>query len=133
MRPRGRAGLRPVDFIGNARRSVQQPRRGAQLYRRPGMIEVEGIRAGYGAINILWDVSVAIRPGELTTIIGPNGAGKTTLLRAIMGLVPLTQGAVRLDRSEEHTSELQSLMRISYAVFCLKKKNTTRLIKQLQY
>src|SRR3546814_3434340 len=79
-----------------------------------------GIRAGYGAINILWDVSVAIRPGELTTIIGPNGAGKTTLLRAIMGLVPLTQ------RSEEHTSELQSLMRISYAVFCLKKKKNKR-------
>jgi branched-chain amino acid transport system ATP-binding protein len=60
------------------------------------MIEVEGIRAGYGAINILWDVSISIRPGELTTIIGPNGAGKTTLLRAIMGLVPLTQGTVRL-------------------------------------
>src|SRR3546814_6207539 len=33
------------------------------------------------------------------------------------------------DRSEEHTSELQSLMRISYAVFCLKKKNTTKLDK----
>src|SRR3546814_1413991 len=32
--------------------------------------------------------------------------------------------AIRTDRSEEHTSELQSLMRISYAVFCLKKKNT---------
>src|SRR3546814_8446907 len=32
----------------------------------------------------------------------------------------------RIDRSEEHTSELQSLMRISYAVFCLKKKKTTR-------
>src|SRR3546814_7917455 len=32
-------------------------------------------------------------------------------------------------RSEEHTSELQSLMRISYAVFCLKKKNTTKNIK----
>src|SRR3546814_9721110 len=35
-------------------------------------------------------------------------------------------------RSEEHTSELQSLMRISYAVFCLKKKNTTTLYKQNQ-
>src|SRR3546814_9793909 len=35
-------------------------------------------------------------------------------------------------RSEEHTSELQSLMRISYAVFCLKKKNTNRIIKNLQ-
>src|SRR3546814_1500609 len=35
------------------------------------------------------------------------------------------QGLQRLARSEEHTSELQSLMRISYAVFCLKKKNIT--------
>src|SRR3546814_7481553 len=35
-------------------------------------------------------------------------------------------GANRLARSEEHTSELQSLMRISYAVFCLKKKNHTK-------
>src|SRR3546814_21174478 len=36
---------------------------------------------------------------------------------------PLATAGVRADRSEEHTSELQSLMRISYAVFCLKKKN----------
>src|SRR3546814_8839103 len=35
----------------------------------------------------------------------------------------------RVERSEEHTSELQSLMRISYAVFCLKKKNTTHTSK----
>src|SRR3546814_2599930 len=41
------------------------------------------------------------------------------------GLAPAWRGAVEADgeRSEEHTSELQSLMRISYAVFCLKKKN----------
>src|SRR3546814_4063795 len=37
-------------------------------------------------------------------------------------------GSARLARSEEHTSELQSLMRISYAVFCLKKKKTTKYI-----
>src|SRR3546814_5008198 len=36
-------------------------------------------------------------------------------------------------RSEEHTSELQSLMRISYAVFCLKKKNTTTTLEQTIY
>src|SRR3546814_7618684 len=43
------------------------------------------------------------------------------------GQVPVVQGEQRFDvvRSEEHTSELQSLMRISYAVFCLKKKNKT--------
>src|SRR3546814_1429466 len=41
------------------------------------------------------------------------------------------RGAARCGRSEEHTSELQSLMRISYAVFCLKKKNTqNRHVKQ---
>ncbi|NYT85244.1 ABC transporter ATP-binding protein [Pollutimonas harenae] len=61
------------------------------------MIEVQDIRAGYGAINILWDVSISVRPGELTTIIGPNGAGKTTLLRAIMGLLPLAQGSILLN------------------------------------
>lgn len=61
------------------------------------MLEVEKVRAGYGAINILWDVSLSIAPGKLTTIIGPNGAGKTTLLRAIMGLVPISQGTIRLD------------------------------------
>jgi branched-chain amino acid transport system ATP-binding protein len=61
------------------------------------MLDIANVRAGYGAINILWDVSVDIERGKLTTIIGPNGAGKTTLLRAIMGLVSLTQGAIRLD------------------------------------
>jgi branched-chain amino acid transport system ATP-binding protein len=58
------------------------------------MLEMTGVRAGYGAINVLWDVSLTARRGELTTIIGPNGAGKTTLLRAIMGLVPLGAGRI---------------------------------------
>src|SRR3546814_5395053 len=48
--------------------------------------------------------------------------------RAIEGRVPFDRLSHPRNhlRSEEHTSELQSLMRISYAVFCLKKKNTTR-------
>ena len=61
------------------------------------MLEVTKLRAGYGAINVLWDVSLSIGDGQLTTIIGPNGAGKTTLLRAIMGLVAATQGQITLD------------------------------------
>jgi branched-chain amino acid transport system ATP-binding protein len=60
------------------------------------MIEISELRAGYGSINILWDLSLTIGAGKLTCIIGPNGAGKTTLLRAIMGLVPITQGEVRI-------------------------------------
>jgi branched-chain amino acid transport system ATP-binding protein len=66
-------------------------------------LTVARVRAGYGAINVLWDVSLTAAAGELTAIIGPNGAGKTTLLRAVMGLLPLGGGAVslgerRLDR-----------------------------------
>ena len=61
------------------------------------MLEVNNLRAGYGAINVLWDVSLSIRKGKLTTIIGPNGAGKTTLLRAIMGLLPVGAGSIALD------------------------------------
>jgi len=61
------------------------------------MLEVRALRAGYGAINVLWDVDLRFATGQLTTIIGPNGAGKTTLLRAIMGLVPVTSGTITLD------------------------------------
>ena len=58
------------------------------------ILEVSKVRAGYGAINVLWDVALTAEQGRLTTIIGPNGAGKTTLLRAIMGLIPLTRGQI---------------------------------------
>jgi branched-chain amino acid transport system ATP-binding protein len=61
------------------------------------MLEVRAVRAGYGPINVLWDVDLRFEDGELTTIIGPNGAGKTTLLRAIMGQIPVTQGEIALD------------------------------------
>lgn len=61
------------------------------------MLEISGVRAGYGAINVLWDVSLSVARGKLTAVIGPNGAGKTTLLRAVMGLLPVSQGEVRLD------------------------------------
>jgi branched-chain amino acid transport system ATP-binding protein len=61
------------------------------------MLELDSVRAGYGAINVLWDVSLRVEAGKLTTIIGPNGAGKTTLLRAVMGLLPVSGGEIRLD------------------------------------
>ncbi len=57
----------------------------------------EGLRAGYGEIEILRGVSLVADAGELVVLIGPNGAGKSTLLRALFGLVPTTAGCVRLD------------------------------------
>ncbi|AWI77903.1 MAG: branched-chain amino acid ABC transporter ATP-binding protein [Betaproteobacteria bacterium HGW-Betaproteobacteria-13] len=61
------------------------------------MLEVKGIRAGYGAINVLWDASLDFREGELTTVVGPNGAGKSTMLKAVMGLVAPTRGEIVLN------------------------------------
>ncbi|MCG5071802.1 ABC transporter ATP-binding protein [Paraburkholderia tagetis] len=58
------------------------------------MLDINNVRAGYGAINVLWDVTLNVASGEVTTIVGPNGAGKTTLLRAIMGLVPIEHGQI---------------------------------------
>src|SRR3546814_7400079 len=63
------------------------------------------------------------RPVEVVAEGGPQVA-RIGGLRSRPQLVPL--GQVDRQRSEEHTSELQSLMRISYAVFCLKKKKRTK-------
>src|SRR3546814_10738004 len=78
------------------------------------------------------DKSIALPQArrDFHLIVGPNEAGKSTLRSAILDLLfgfpvrtPLDFLHAKADRSEEHTSELQSLMRISYAVFCLQKKN----------
>jgi branched-chain amino acid transport system ATP-binding protein len=58
------------------------------------MLNIQHVRGGYGAINILWDISLQIQPGTVTAIVGPNGAGKTTLLKTIAGLLPLKQGQI---------------------------------------
>ena len=60
-------------------------------------LTIEDLRSGYGEVQILWGVSLTLRAGELTTLVGSNGAGKTTLLRAVMGLLPVWNGGVRLD------------------------------------
>ena len=60
------------------------------------MLEVEGLRAGYGPIVVLRGVDLAIGDGEIVAMIGPNGAGKSTTLAAIAGMIP-RQGEIRLD------------------------------------
>jgi len=64
------------------------------------LLEVNHLQAGYGNLNVLWDVSLNVRQGEFVALIGSNGAGKTTTLRAIAGLISPTAGDVRfLDKA----------------------------------
>ena len=61
------------------------------------MLEVRGINAGYGKVQVLRDLSLTAHPGEIHCLLGRNGAGKTTLIKAIMGLVRTSAGEIRLD------------------------------------
>ena len=55
------------------------------------------MRVCYGAAPALWNVSLAMRAGELACVVGPNGAGKTTLINAIAGLQPASAGTLTMD------------------------------------
>ncbi len=57
---------------------------------------VTNLVAGYGAIEVLHEVSMTVEAGQAVAIVGANGAGKTTLLRAISGLLPATKGSIEL-------------------------------------
>ncbi|MDQ2067649.1 ABC transporter ATP-binding protein [Xinfangfangia sp. CPCC 101601] len=61
------------------------------------MLELKGIRAGYGAVTVLQGVDFTAKSGEVTCIMGRNGAGKTTLLKTIMGLVAPRAGEITLE------------------------------------
>src|SRR5712691_12223744 len=59
-------------------------------------LQADRITAGYGAVPVIRDVSIAVGPGEIVAIIGPNGAGKSTLLKALVGILRITRGKVML-------------------------------------
>lgn len=57
-------------------------------------LRIENLQAGYGDIQVLWDVTLTV-PGEgISVLIGSNGAGKTTLLRTTSGLLPVNAGSI---------------------------------------
>src|SRR4029434_3087765 len=58
------------------------------------LLELDGVRAGYGPIDVLHGISLAVPQGEIVTIIGANGAGKTTTLHTISGLVRAREGKI---------------------------------------
>ena len=70
----------------------------------PLILELQALRAGYGEIQVLWGIDMAVRRGEITALIGSNGAGKTTLMRALSGLIP-TQGGLYFSEGRDLTED----------------------------
>jgi branched-chain amino acid transport system ATP-binding protein len=61
------------------------------------LLQVDKLRGGYGRVEVLRGVSLAVPPGEIVALLGSNGAGKSTLNNMVCGLVPVRGGHVRFD------------------------------------
>ena len=61
------------------------------------MLDVHGLRAGYGKIEVLREVSLQVEEGQIVTLIGANGAGKTTLLKTVSGLIRPAGGTINFE------------------------------------
>jgi branched-chain amino acid transport system ATP-binding protein len=64
------------------------------------VLELRGVRAGYGAAEVLRGVDLVLEPGTITCVVGPNGAGKSTVLRTVSGLLRPRQGTILLDGTD---------------------------------
>jgi branched-chain amino acid transport system ATP-binding protein len=61
------------------------------------LLEVDGIETCYGLSQVLFGMSLKVRPGEMVALMGRNGMGKTTTIRSIMGLTPSRAGTIRFN------------------------------------
>ncbi|MCE4599518.1 MAG: ABC transporter ATP-binding protein [Desulfurococcales archaeon] len=58
------------------------------------LLDVKDLDAGYGEIQVLWNINLSVDKGSIVSVLGPNGAGKTTLTKVIMGVVKPYRGSV---------------------------------------
>lgn len=80
------------------------------------VLTVAGLRAGYGRVPVLRDVSLEVGRGEIVTLVGANGAGKSTLLKAIMGLLRPEGGSVTFDGRDVTRTPPERLVRAGLAL-----------------
>jgi branched-chain amino acid transport system ATP-binding protein len=64
------------------------------------LLLIEQLVAGYGAVDILKGVDIAVEPGGISVIVGPNGAGKSTAMKAVFGLAQIRSGRVLFGNEE---------------------------------
>ena len=59
-------------------------------------LEIHDLTVSYDRKPVLWGIDLSVPKGSITGIIGPNGAGKSTLIKAVMDLIPLSSGYVKI-------------------------------------
>ncbi len=79
------------------------------------LLEVRDLNAGYGRIQVLWDVSIAVEPNQIVALVGANGAGKTTLLRALTGMIRIRSGSITFQDHGIAGSSIESIVELGIA------------------
>ncbi len=80
------------------------------------MLKVERLRAGYGALEVLHDLSFEVPAGAIVAILGANGAGKTTLMRALSGLIRARSGNIELDGAHIERVSVEKRLKMGLAL-----------------
>ena len=84
---------------------------------RPGFaLEVSHLDFAYGTNQVLFDVSLAVREGEIAALLGTNGAGKSTILRAVAGLDPPMSGTIRVFGTDTTYSDAENVVGMGVAL-----------------
>lgn len=78
------------------------------------VLEVRGLRAGYGPLEVLQGIDLEVNSGEIVVILGANGAGKTTTMRAISGMIP-RKGSVRYQDHDITSTSAESIVKMGMA------------------
>jgi branched-chain amino acid transport system ATP-binding protein len=74
------------------------------------MFQAKALSAGYGRVQVLWDVDLDVGDNEIVALVGPNGAGKTTLLRAFSGMVEVRSGTVDFRGESVHGRSIEQIV-----------------------
>src|SRR5262249_55169260 len=102
---------------GSHRRLPRRP--GGPRRRKPSgaseMIEIKGLVAGYGGLDILRGVDLTVDRGGITCIVGPNGAGKSTVLKAVSGVLRPRAGTVIIDGTDLTGRDPKAVLRAGVA------------------
>ncbi len=74
------------------------------------MLEIAGLRAGYGATEVLRGLDLTVRTGEIVAVLGANGVGKTTLNKVLSGVVSARAGEIRFDGKPITTASASAIV-----------------------
>ena len=84
------------------------------LVARRERADARGLRAGYGAVNVLHEIDLTVGDGEVVVVLGANGAGKTTTMRAVSGMIQRS-GTIVFDGKDITKAPAEAIVRLGIA------------------